>query len=270
MKKGILILTILALSIFLTKVDALSLDGIQTGPVQVDTSSHQLHLTETTTTDWWPFTTNFTNTDNDYLIFNYSGMYNSENYTDWNTQYWNIQRNNVQINVTLVSTNGANNKTCEFQNNYIVCPIIHGATYTGIWTTLWVYDRGGENNFLSIGYEISEYPQKYKTNTNAIIDNQNQNTNTIMGELNQTQEYNQTVDTNQIGANETLQAGQLEDQLINATDFNGSLLDGITINPNASSFIWTIVDGLRNMNIAIVTLFTSIMGMGIIKLVLNR
>lgn len=100
----------------------------------------------------------------------------------------------------------------------------------------------------------------------TIIQNQ-QNTNEI---INQTIEYSNETNTNTIGANETIQAGAMEDQLIQQNEFNGSIMDGMTIDSYASGFIWQIMERLRGMNIAIVTLMTMALGLGVIKLVLNR
>lgn len=103
---------------------------------------------------------------------------------------------------------------------------------------------------------------------NAIIDNQNQNTDRIINE-NATYSDTPSVDT----TNETQELDnyeQAEQNLINSLDLNMSVMDGITINPNASAYIWQIVDRLRQINPAIILLMTSILGMGIIKMVLNR
>lgn len=94
-----------------------------------------------------------------------------------------------------------------------------------------------------------------------------QQTNEI---LNQTTEYNNETNTNTIGANETLEAGEMEDQLLQENQFNGSIMDNMSIDSTASGFIWNIMDGLRGMNVAIVSLMTMALGLGVIKLVLNR
>lgn len=44
----------------------------------------------------------------------------------------------------------------------------------------------------------------------------------------------------------------------------------ITINPNANTFIWNVVDRLRGMSGKIVLLFTSVLSLGLIKIVLGR
>ena len=61
-----------------------------------------------------------------------------------------------------------------------------------------------------------------------------------------------------------------EETLMNSLDFSQVDDLNITINPNASSFIWEIVNRLRGMNGAIVLLMTSILGLGIVKMILNR
>lgn len=109
----------------------------------------------------------------------------------------------------------------------------------------------------------------YNTDTTqAIIENQNQNTQAII-EQNATYEDTPNKDL----TNETQEMNDFENAeqgLINSLDFNMTIMDGITINPNASAYIWQIVERLRQINPAIILLMTSILGMGIIKLVLNR
>lgn len=61
-----------------------------------------------------------------------------------------------------------------------------------------------------------------------------------------------------------------ESGLINNLDFSGAEDIDITINAESSAFIWQIVNQLRQMNGAIVLLMTSILGLGIIKMILNR
>lgn len=99
-----------------------------------------------------------------------------------------------------------------------------------------------------------------------IINNQNQNTqNIINGTLADTPSQDFTNETQELNDYSTA-----EEQVLNSLDFSGVNQTTVTINPNASLFIWNIVDRLRSMSGAIVLLMTSIFGIGIIKLVLNR
>lgn len=62
---------------------------------------------------------------------------------------------------------------------------------------------------------------------------------------------------------------QEEDSLRNGLNLNIEDTE-ITINPNASSFIWNVVDRLRGMSGKIILLFTSVLSLGIMKMVLGR
>lgn len=103
--------------------------------------------------------------------------------------------------------------------------------------------------------------------TTDIINNQNQNTQEI---INQNATYSDDPKEEVEGKNETADYEQKEQQLMGSLDFNMTAMDNISINPNASTFIWQIADKLRSINPAIILLMTSILGMGLIKLILNR
>lgn len=62
---------------------------------------------------------------------------------------------------------------------------------------------------------------------------------------------------------------QEEDSLRKGLDLNIEESE-ITINPEANTFIWSIVDKLRGMSPKIVLLFTSVLSLGIMKMVLGR
>lgn len=103
-------------------------------------------------------------------------------------------------------------------------------------------------------------------NVQTIIEKQQEQTEI----LNQNATYSDDSDK---FTNETQQVNdytQKEENLFNNLEFDVNGTGQITINPNASAFIWDIVNGLRTINPAIILLMTSILGIGIIKLVLNR
>lgn len=60
-----------------------------------------------------------------------------------------------------------------------------------------------------------------------------------------------------------------EDTLRNELDLNIEESE-ITINPNANNFIWETINKLRGMNGKIVLLFTSVLSLGLIKMILGR
>ncbi|MBQ2350052.1 MAG: hypothetical protein II393_02130 [Cytophagales bacterium] len=131
---------------------------------------------------------------------------------------------------------------------------------------------------VNISYSVSMDPNtailNNITNQNATMIDQN---NTI---INQQTQINNTIDQDHTYNNnpsETIDGKQDMDDLKDAEqglmedlDFSGVEDIDITINAEASSFIWQIVEQLRQMNGAIVLLITSILGLGIIKMILNR
>ena len=62
---------------------------------------------------------------------------------------------------------------------------------------------------------------------------------------------------------------QQEDSLRNS--LNLDIEDSeITINPNANNFIWETINKLRGMSSKIVLLFTSVLSLGLMKMILGR
>ena len=77
-------------------------------------------------------------------------------------------------------------------------------------------------------------------------------------------------------ASETIQGqddmddmSEAEEDLMGELDFSGAQDLEITINPHASQYIWQIVERLRTLP-GVTILMTSILGLGIIKMILNR
>lgn len=99
--------------------------------------------------------------------------------------------------------------------------------------------------------------------TNAIGNMQN-------GIINEDTTYSNNPSENINGKQDMDDLSDAEKGLINNLDFSGAEDIDITINAESSSFIWQIVNQLRQMNGAIVLLMTSILGLGIIKMILNR
>lgn len=104
-----------------------------------------------------------------------------------------------------------------------------------------------------------------KGGTSQIIDNQNQNTDKIINETT-TYDTNATEPTNGTTINEYTQK---EEQLFTIMDFNATS-QTVTINPNTSNFIWLIVERLRTISPYIILFMTSVLALGLIKMVLNR
>lgn len=191
--------------------------------------------------------------------------YNQESNTI-NTYDYEYIKPVVQMNVMVRYTSGYND-VCEinYDTNYISCPIVNstGLTFDGLIIAIKVSSNVATNYRLGIGDKINGWTN----DSQSIINNQNQNTQTIL-DTNTTYDTNSTAYTNETTTINDME--QAQDQLMDSLDF--SVMDdlNITVNPNASTFIWDIANRLRNMNGAIVLLITSMLSMGIIKMVLNR
>ena len=119
----------------------------------------------------------------------------------------------------------------------------------------------------------SSTEQSINNQTEVIIDksdkiiNEQQETNEIIS-----QDHNYNTNPSQSTENEKQQMEnyeQQEDTLRNGLDLNIEESE-ITINPQANTFIWNIVDKLRGMSGKIVLLFTSVLSLGIMKMILGR
>lgn len=150
------------------------------------------------------------------------------------------------------------------------------------WTASCPYDiRYGDRNHILYSIQVRDFASgssnKYYlgigrniyisvSDSQEIIDN----TQEIENQLNQTQEYTEDMNTNMTGVNETIEYSQKEKNLKDQLDLNTSMLDGLNIDANTSGFIWDIVGGLRSMNPAIITLMSTMLGLGVIRMILNR
>lgn len=83
-------------------------------------------------------------------------------------------------------------------------------------------------------------------------------------------DYNDTPSEELDGKEELDDLKEKEEELLGNLDFSGAENLEITIQPESASFIWQIVDSLRSMSGKIVLLITSILSLGIIKMILNR
>ena len=114
-------------------------------------------------------------------------------------------------------------------------------------------------------------------NDNAQIDAINNQTGVIKDQtdkINDTLRENHDYNTNpsESTENEKIQMEnyeQEEDSLRNGLDLSIEESE-ITINPEANTFIWNIVNRLRGMSGKIVLLFTSVLSLGIMKMILGR
>lgn len=176
------------------------------------------------------------------------------------TTYYNNDSPNMGISFKVVYTNGQQ-ELCTIDGNNVYCPI---------------YNRQVNRISLNINFKNAS-TTNFKININRrmtfwkSMNIEQAITNQTQEIINQNATYSDTPSKDLTNETQELEDyEQAEQNLINSLDLNMSVMDGITINPNASAYIWQIVDRLRQINPAIILLMTSILGMGIIKMVLNR
>lgn len=143
----------------------------------------------------------------------------------------------------------------------------------------WIVSRFTSNTNITnayptlIGYKTEELGIYTETIKN-IIENSNGNVEQAVDRVNET--LNQKHNYNQ---NESVSTEEEKNKFNNFEQEEDSLRNGlnlnieeseITINPEASTFIWNIVDRLRGMSGKIVLLFTSVLSLGLMKMILGR
>ena len=178
------------------------------------------------------------------------------------------------------------------------------ANYCAMYTTLFVPNtttngswvglrlRASGNNitglyFTAFGYDIQQLGLYNKTIEDIIngsdfakassVEEVKNITNTIKQEaettneiISQDHEYNNNASESTENEKQQMESyEQEEDTLRNGLDLNIEESE-ITINPEANTFIWEIVNKLRGMSSKIVLLFTSVLSLGIMKMILGR
>lgn len=111
-----------------------------------------------------------------------------------------------------------------------------------------------------------DYTSTLNSINSNISNSANANTDRI---LNKDNNYNNNPSQNIQGNKEVDDLSDKESQLFDNIDVSGVNIN-VGINANANNFIWEIVNRLREMNSNIILLITSALGLGIIKMILNR
>lgn len=182
------------------------------------------------------------------------------------------------------------NNSVTYQATNITELLATDANYCAMYTTLFVPNtttngswvglrlRATGNNitglyFTAFGYDIQQLGLYDKTIENIVRSangNVEQAVNEVNETLNQNHEYNNNASESTENEKQQMENyEQEEDTLRNGLDLNIEESE-ITINPEANTFIWNVVDRLRGMSGKIVLLFTSVLSLGIMKMVLGR
>lgn len=153
---------------------------------------------------------------------------------------------------------------------------VPNTTTNGSWVGLRLRASGSNISglyFTAFGYDIQQLGL-YTDSIRTIVENANGNVENAVNKVNETLNQNHEYNNNasQSTENEKQQMENYEkeeDTLRNGLDLSIEESE-ITINPEANTFIWNIVDKLRGMNGKIVLLFTSVLSLGIMKMILGR
>lgn len=124
---------------------------------------------------------------------------------------------------------------------------------------LGIYSTAVEDIIQNSGFASSESVEQVQESVDRVEE-------AITGDY----EYNDTPSEELEGKEELDNLKSKEEELLGNLDFSGAEDIEITIEPETASFIWQIVDSLKGMSGKIVLLITSILGLGIIKMILNR
>ena len=164
------------------------------------------------------------------------------------------------------------------------------ANYCAMYTTLFVPNtttngswiglrlRASGNNitglyFTVFGYDIQQLGL-YEGTVREIVENSNGNVVEAVDNVNNTLNQGHVYNNNESESTQT-QKEQIdnyetqEDALRNGLNLDIEKSE-ITINPNANNFIWETINKLRGMSSKIVLLFTSVLSLGLIKMILGR
>lgn len=153
---------------------------------------------------------------------------------------------------------------------------VPNTTTNGSWVGLRLRASGSNITglyFTTFGYDIQQLGLYDKTVENIVKSangNVEQAVNEVNNTLNQNHEYNNNASESTENEKQQIENyEQQEDSLRNGLDLNIEESE-ITIKPEANTFIWNIVDRLRGMSGKIVLLFTSVLSLGIMKMILGR
>lgn len=200
---------------------------------------------------------------------------------------WTPYSNNVSKNI--ITNTGLQSGIFEdfTHTTYQYCRATSGYFYTttaGNVIALKFTTSNTSGWFTFLGYKTTAIkPTNYLTESqlNSAISNSGLATASSVAQIQQEMDdvndtltedhtYNNNASQQIDGEDEIDDMSQAQEDLMDSIDLSGASNVDITINPNASSYIWQIVNRLRNMNSSIIILMTSILGLGILKLVLNR
>lgn len=183
--------------------------------------------------------------------------------------------NSIELGVTR---NGLSTIPGDGSQTFNQCNMFSGLivpNQNSSWTALRITSNNSISGLITsvVAVETKELGV-YTDTIKEIIENANGNVvdavDKVNDTLNQEHEYNK---------NESESTQEQKEQIDNYETQEDELRNGlnldiedseITINPNANNFIWETINKLRGMSGKIVLLFTSVLSLGLIKIILGR
>lgn len=303
MKKGIIIIVLITLSLILFKPPKINAAEITVSSWGQKVNYEIYWLddrgTETLQSDW--VTSNFTNfcpkgivcgLTTNWLYLKLGSSLSSANTYTINFDEWITTRktedfynNNLTFKLVASNTGEYEGSSSSFIRN-LACQagLQEGTTSKVSFSCSFTPTQSINYLYLRITYDNKNIPFTsfgatkpkiiYDNSTTDAINNQTtiiQNqTNAIIEAITGEHEYNDTASEELQGKEELDNLKEKEEELLGNLDFSGVENIEITIEPETANFIWQIVEALRSINGKIVLLITSILGLGIIKMILNR
>lgn len=201
---------------------------------------------------------------------------NTSNFEVYSSEGSNAKNHNNIYNQTTIL--GTTNIPGDGSHAFGTCRLISGL-YVPEKNNNWVSARIKKSNssiktYLQVIAVENRELGVYTDTIKAIVESANGNVVEAVDKVNDTlnQDHNYNNNASQSTENEKQEMEnyeQEEETLRNGLDLNIEESE-ITINPEANTFIWNVVDRLRGMSGKIVLLFTSVLSLGIMKMVLGR
>lgn len=188
----------------------------------------------------------------------------------------------TDTNMANNSSDKIANYSCSIQQNenavnriYLTCTF-QPTTAIKMFQMKIYYGDNTKLHFEKYGYmtmdnfSSSEDLSGFITNQTEVIQNNFNTTNQLIeGILNEEHEYTNDSETIE-GQDEIDEMQELEDDIWDSLDFSGQEDITVQLDANTSNYIWQIANQLRGINAKIVLLMTSLLGLGIVKMILNR
>ena len=183
--------------------------------------------------------------------------------------------NNIYNNTDIIGTSGIPG---DGSHDLGTCRLITGL-YVPEANSAWVSARiTNPNSSIKTHLQVIAVENKelgvYTDTIRAIVEASNGNVveavDNVNNTLNQGHEYNKNESESTQTQKEQIENYETqEDGLRNGLNLDIESSE-ITINPNANNFIWETINKLRGMSSKIVLLFTSVLSLGLIKIILGR